>query len=161
MTATIVATSVLSVQSPYNRDFAYAARQMGGNWRRDARVWEFNLNALESIRALCERFYGTATIADAFPSPVVPEASPDFGFVGTVGQTLTVSLEITKTVDFNGAYGETRLHIMKDADGHVFTWYASTTRYETGSTVRLTGKVKTHTVYKGVSQTVLARCKKV
>lgn len=161
MSATIVQTNVLSVQSPYNRDFALAARNAGGYWRRDAKVWEFNLGALDRVRALCETFYGSATVTDAFPEPVVPEAQPDFGYYGKVGDVVTVSLEIVKVIDFNGSYGPTRLHLMKDAEGRVFTWYASSARYEPGTSVRLQGKIKAQNPYKGVSQTVLTRCKKV
>lgn len=160
----IPSTSGVVVHSPYNREFAYSARQfvkaVGGTWDAGRKVWIINAS-LDAVRALCAPYYTEVTQADAIPVPAVPEAQPDFGFYGTIGQSVTLNLEITKTVDCNGAYGVSRLHIMKDAEGKVFTWFASTARYEAGSAIVLQGKIKSHTPYNGVSQTVLTRCKKV
>jgi hypothetical protein len=163
MTTTIVQSATsFAVQSPYNREFAYAARLFGGDWNRTSKVWEFSARyTRESIVSLVSRFYPDATFADALPVPEALPSVPDAGFYGAIGDTVTLSLEITKTVDFNGQYGASRLHCMKDASGHVFTWYAATARYETGQTVRLMGKIKNHNEYKGTSQTVLTRCKKI
>lgn len=166
MTCTLVQSpsGTVLVHSPYNRDFAYAARQLakavGGDFNRALGVWELRAS-VTFIEKMCARFYPVVVQADAIPVPVAPEALPDFGFFGTVGATVTLDLEITKIHDFVGQYGATRLHTMKDATGHVFTWFASTARYETGTTLRLTGKIKAHQVYNGTSQTILTRCKKV
>ncbi len=169
MTATIVATATtIAVHSPYDRGFAYAARLHGGDWNRDSKVWEFPTSkgfTVASLQSLCQRFYPEVVAADAMPVPAAlaaPEALPDFGYHGKVGDVVTLDLEITKTVDFTGKYGATRLHLMREtATGRVFTWYASSARLESGSVVRLMGKVKAHNTYKGTSQTILTRCKKV
>lgn len=166
MTCTLVQSpsGTVLVHSPYNRDFAYAARQLakvvGGDFNRALGVWELRAS-VTYVEKMCLRFYPNVVQADAIPVPVVPEALPDFGFFGTVGSTVTLDLEITKTVDCNGRYGASRLHVMKDATGHVFTWFASTARYEAGSAIRLEGKIKSHQTYNGTSQTILTRCKKV
>jgi hypothetical protein len=86
---------------------------------------------------------------------------PDHGHVGTVGAKLTVTVTVSKVSDFTGAYGATRCHTMEDIEGHVFTWFASSARYEVGQALTLQGTVKKHDVYKNVSQTVLTRCKKI
>jgi hypothetical protein len=100
------------------------------------------------------------TACNAFVAAEVPPAIalPDFGFVGTVGQEYTGELEITNTRDLTGRYGASRLHVMRDSEGHVFTWFASTARWNVGERVHLTGRVKAHNTYKGVSQTMLTRC---
>jgi hypothetical protein len=164
MATTLVQTgTTIAIQSPYNASWAHVARMHGGSWNRTAKVWEFDAARyqIENIASLARHYYTDVQIADAFPVPPAPVALPDFGFVGTVGAVFTGELEITKTVDCNGQYGTSRLHIMRDNEGHVFTWFASTARYETGTRFRLQGKIKAHTPYKGVSQTVLTRCKKL
>jgi hypothetical protein len=156
---TIVNATPLAVVSPYNRAFAYHARMAGGTWT--GQVWEFEKGyTVESMTQVVTKFYPglPVVVADAIP---VPEAIPDHGHVGKVGEKLTVRVTISKVSDFTGGFGPTRCHTMVDADGHVFTWFASEARYEVGQVVTLVGKVKKHDAYKGVSQTVLTRCKKV
>ena len=114
------------------------------------------------MKSLAAQFYPSAEIADAFPVPVV-DTTPvvDHGHVGTLGAKLTVRVTVSKVSDFANAYGAVRAHTMIDAEGHVFTWFATSARYEVGQTLTLQGTVKKHDTYKGQSQTVLTRCKKV
>lgn len=156
---TIVNATPLCVLSPYDRAFAYHARMAGGNWT--GQVWEFQKGyTVESMTQVVTKFYPDAEIvvADAIP---VPEATPDHGHVGKVGGKLTVRVTVSKVSDFTGAYGATRCHTMHDSEGHVFTWFASSARYDVGTVLTLVGTVKKHDSYKGVSQTVLTRCKKL
>lgn len=147
-----------AVHSPYNRDFAAKARMVGGTWDRFDKVWRFPGFAIETVQALCEDYYpGSVVVADAIP---VPEALPDYGHVGTVGAELTVVVTIDRVISNVGNYGA-NLHKMHDASGHVITWFASTVSLEVGKTYRVTGRVKKHDTYQGVSQTILTRCKAV
>ena len=131
MVTLVQSGTTIAIQSPYNRDFAYAARMHGGNWDRDRKLWVFDASRFNvtNLENLCKQYYPATAIADAFPVPAVEWPAVDLGFVGKAGETFTGDLEIFETKDFNGSYGPTRLHTMRDSVGHVFVWYASTARY--------------------------------
>jgi hypothetical protein len=94
------------------------------------------------------------------PMPQQQLPHVDAGFYGAIGQKVAVPVVVTKTVDLQGQYGSIRLHLFKaPATGHVFMWRASSERLDVGDAVVLTGTVKKHELYRGVSQTILSRCK--
>ena len=79
--------------------------------------------------------------------------------VGTVKQRLVFKgVIIEKVFDWEGDFGWTYQHIMRDAEGNRLVWKSSSKRLDPGSTVDLKGTVKEHGEYKGVAQTVLTRC---
>ncbi|GEM_PF-366351 len=58
VTITADATTV-RVASPYNPDFAPAAKRLGGRWEPTTRTWLFDLRDEARVRDLCRRIYGT------------------------------------------------------------------------------------------------------
>jgi len=84
----------------------------------------------------------------------------DAGHVGVVDGRLSVLVQVVKALDLEpGAYGVARLHVLRSTAGHVFVWRASRERLDVGDVVTLDGTVKRHDEYRGVSQTVLTRCR--
>jgi len=78
-----------------------------------------------------------------------------FGEIGTrYDLTLTCQAVFTK----EGVYGSQNFHILKDKEGHIFTWNTSARLLENGKTYALRGTVKAHELYNGECQTVLTRC---
>lgn len=160
-TCTIVTGPIIAVHSPYNRAFAYLARMSGGTWDRDSKLWKFRSgHTVETLTQTCSKYYANVVVSDSIPVAETPVVA-DHGHVGTIGEKLTVRVTVSKVSDFANKYGAIRCHTMVDAEGHVFTWFASSARYESGQTLTLEGKVKKHDTYKGQSQTVLTRCKKI
>ncbi len=167
MSCTILTGTTLAVHSPYLPEFARAARMVGGQWDRVNKLWRFPGFTVETLSRICEDFYpGKVTVADAIP---VPAALPDYGWHGTIGADVRVTVTIEKSFDYNTKYGSTRIHIMRGCPeslgepyrDKVFVWFASNARLAEGTTVTLVGKVKAHNSRDGISQTVLTRCKKV
>lgn len=88
------------------------------------------------------------------------EAESKSEFVGELGQRLTVNLKSAELVtSFETLYGLTRLYKFTDNDGNIFIWYASSAVDPDKEFATLTGTVKDHSVYNGVNQTVMTRCK--
>lgn len=86
------------------------------------------------------------------------EESPS-EFIGEVGQRITCSLKIDKAIPVEGAYGTSTIHIMSDENENVFVWTTAAKTLKVGEKYELRGTIKTHSVYKGVKQTILTRCK--
>ena len=88
------------------------------------------------------------------------EAESKSEFVGEVGQRLTIVLKSAELVtSFETLYGLTRLYKFTDNNGNIFIWYASSSVDPDKEFATLTGTVKDHSVYNGVNQTVMTRCK--
>lgn len=83
-------------------------------------------------------------------------------YVGEVGERLK---DIAATVAFSRSFGSDqfgRYTITKfvTAQGQTMTWMSSSTEPMTvGSAIKITGTVKKHSMYQGVEQTELSRCK--
>jgi len=89
-------------------------------------------------------------------------------FIGEVKQRLELTLTVERMIDLpDYGYGSSTIFIMKDADGNAFSWKTGSIpmvggmflNHYPGCTVTLKGTVKDHELYRGVNQTVLARCK--
>lgn len=90
-------------------------------------------------------------------------------YVANVGDKIEIELTVDREVECNYGVGyrtvTSYLYIMHDNKGNVVTWKASNCmvvgdKYvQSGDTVTLKGTVKEHSVYNGVKQTVLTRCK--
>ena len=92
---------------------------------------------------------------------------------GSIGQRITIraTLSISLVIE-GGMYGDTWIHILKDANGNVYKWKTNgPIGFEIDSITwkqieehnkeefTIKGTVKEHAEYKGVKQTVLTRCK--
>lgn len=78
---------------------------------------------------------------------------------GTVGERTTLTLTV-KSVKFVEGYmgGSSALHVMEDAQGRSFKWFASSGEsMGEGTTVTVVATVKKHDEYKGRKQTMLSR----
>lgn len=92
-------------------------------------------------------------------------------YQGEVGQKITVKIVERHTAEFETHFGYgtqyMNIHIMKDAEGNVYTWKTQNgigywndqdwISYDQEFTI--TGTIKEHSEYKGEKQTVLTRCK--
>lgn len=79
-------------------------------------------------------------------------------FVGNIGDTIKVDVKNYELVGkFDTQFGTMFVHQFEDADGNVFIWKTGT--YIEDAPKRVLGKVKDHTNYRGVNQTILTRCK--
>ena len=81
-------------------------------------------------------------------------------FVGEVKQRLTIAVNSARVVTtYESPYGLKYLYEFKDSKGNVFTWWSTVEIEEIEQVKLVTGTVKNHTVFQGVKQTDLTRCK--
>lgn len=82
-------------------------------------------------------------------------------FFSEVGKRITISNLVSANLvtSWDTQYGTTYLYKFKDADHHVFVWYASKKVPDNTEINSLTGTVKEHKLYRDVKQTVLTRCR--
>lgn len=81
-------------------------------------------------------------------------------YVGKIGEKIkNVLVTIQKIVPCESYYGTSFLMLMNDESGNVFKWYSSRRQYiEDGDKAILSGRIKDHSEYRGVKQTVVTRC---
>lgn len=91
----------------------------------------------------------------------IKEERKDSEYFGTVGERQEFTLEVIKKTGFSTQYGWTVLHIFKDQNGNVATWFSSNKEFDEGQTVVLKATIKEHREYDGTKQTVLTRCNEV
>lgn len=92
-------------------------------------------------------------------------------YQGEVGKKITVKIVDAHTATFETHFGYgtqyMNIHIMKDADGNVYTWktqngigwYDENDEWQSDDEFTIIGTIKGHSEYKGEKQTVLTRCK--
>ena len=79
-------------------------------------------------------------------------------FMGKVGVRGTFEkMTVEAIIAREGDYGTTYIHKIRDADGNMFTWFASGKSLEKGVVYTMKGTVKAHDEYNGVKQTILSR----
>lgn len=79
---------------------------------------------------------------------------------GTIKKREKFTLTVIGLNEFESDWGLTTFVKMIDANGNVAMWKASgEVEMDLESTYIVTGTVKDHSVYRGVNQTVLSRCK--
>lgn len=79
-------------------------------------------------------------------------------YVGEVGKRVSLNVKECKVITgWETQFGYTCIYKITDFDGNVFTW--KTTSYIEDGAATITGTVKAHSVYNGVKQTELQRCK--
>ena len=94
------------------------------------------------------------------------EQDSNSNYVGTVGERITLKLTINNYFTIDGSYGITYIYKMKDESGNVFTWFSSNlimkedgTEPEYPVIAEVTGRIKAHSEYREIKQTILTRCK--
>jgi len=75
--------------------------------------------------------------------------------IGTVGAKMELNLKINKILVFDGRYGCTYMHLMSQGTNAVFYKGAKCLGKE-GDSITIKAKIKEHTDYEGVPQTVIA-----
>lgn len=79
---------------------------------------------------------------------------------GTVGEWLApLEVKVVKNITLNGQYGEAHMHIMQDADENVYVWTTGSKNFPVDKELKLKMKVKEHSEYNGVKQTIVWYCK--
>ena len=84
-------------------------------------------------------------------------------FVGEVGLRITMEMKLESAMTFDGQWGMTTLHRMRDRAGNLLIWWASfeEAQFPVGEWVTVRGKVKKHSIFREEKQTILSHCKKV
>lgn len=140
----------------YSLDFDDEGHRTGAhpNTDRTELLW-----ARESVEGLIDRQEAFEEIERA--RQLEREVSD---YVGTVGERITVNVNVIKRIYIDNDWGGSFLCIMKDEDGNTLKWFASVGNKfvpEQGEEYTLRGKVKAHEEYNGEKGTILTRCKEV
>lgn len=80
-------------------------------------------------------------------------------WIGSVGERRDFELEIRWMKVFEGVYGASYIHGMKDADGNVVIYKGSNCLGQKGDKVKAKASIKEHGERDGVKQTIIARPK--
>ena len=91
---------------------------------------------------------------------LIYEAS-DSEFQGAIGERLDLFLTVERTIELDGSYGRSTMHIMRDDCGNLFVWTTASKSWSAGTEHHIKGTVKDHRKYKNECQTVLTRCLEV
>lgn len=82
-------------------------------------------------------------------------------FIGDVGDRLELWVTVEKSIELDGYYGRSTMHVMYDDDGNTYVWTTGSKSWSEGTEHHIMGTVKDHKTYKGIQQTILTRCKEV
>lgn len=172
----------------------YGAGKVHGTWIERTPEYQAKLDARRAAKAeaIAEQRRKEAEEAEAKRLAEEAERKAKIAaqkaisqYQGEVGQRITIDIVESHTTSFNTRIGwktETMyIHIMKDADGNVYTWKTQNSlgyyyedekgwmedkgkRYswheiEDDETITIKGTIKSHSEYKDEKQTVLTRCK--
>lgn len=82
-------------------------------------------------------------------------------FIGTVGEMLDIEVKYLFSPYFEGYYGITYIHKFEDKNRNLIVWKTGNKMVHVGKgdTVKIRGRIKDHSEYRGDLQTVLTRCK--
>lgn len=111
--------------------------------------WEMVGNSNEELKTESEVI---AAVESLIYDPDISE------YQGEVGERLELILTVEKTIEFEGYYGRSTMHIMNDYDGNCYVWTTSAKHWEPETERHIKGTVKEHKIYRGVKQTILTRC---
>lgn len=78
---------------------------------------------------------------------------------GEKGDWLELDVTIKKNIFLTSNYGDSHMHIMEDDNENVYVWNTASKNLEEGYRTHMRMKVKDHSEYKGVKQTVVYYCK--
>lgn len=82
----------------------------------------------------------------------------DSEYQGALGERLDLYLTVERTIELDGNYGRSTMHLMRDDCGNLYVWTTASKSWAAGSEHHIRGTVKDHRTYKGEKQTVLTRC---
>jgi hypothetical protein len=81
--------------------------------------------------------------------------------IGQIGDKLSVEVDLVGLFRFDGYYGPTHIHIMKDKANNVIVYKGGKRLAEKGAKFTLQAKIKSHGEREGVAQTIVERPKMV
>lgn len=84
--------------------------------------------------------------------------SSDSEYQGTLGERLDLYLTVERTIELDGNYGRSTMHLMRDDCGNLYVWTTASKSWVVGSEHHIRGTVKDHRTYRNEKQTVLTRC---
>lgn len=85
----------------------------------------------------------------------------DSEYQGALGERLELFLTVEKTIELDGNYGRSTMHLMRDDCGNLYVWTTASKSWAVGSEHHIRGTVKDHRTYRNEKQTVLTRCTEV
>ena len=118
-----------------------------GRWNIPENYWEGRCHLADKIAKAQEEYVSGKSCSD---------------FVGEIGDKISIEVTVDRVTGYETQWGFTSVYIMVDADGNIFVWKTSTDALDDadkGSHVKLNGKIKDHSEYKGIKQNILTRCK--
>ena len=80
-------------------------------------------------------------------------------FQGTIGERITINVEIKKVFEGSNYYGRYVIHTMEDEKQNQYVWTTSSKKWSEGDKVCIAGTIKEHKIYRNTKQTILSRCK--
>lgn len=95
-------------------------------------------------------------VKEAVESIIYDESESEY--IGSIGERLELFLTVERTIELDGSYGRSTMHIMRDDCGNLFVWTTASKSWSAGTEHHIKGTVKDHRKYKGEKQTVLTRC---
>jgi hypothetical protein len=98
-------------------------------------------------------------VKEAVESIIYDESESEFQ--GAIGERLDLYLTVERTIELDGSYGRSTMHIMRDDSGNLFVWTTASKSWSAGTEHHIKGTVKDHRKYKNECQTVLTRCLEV
>ena len=98
-------------------------------------------------------------VKEAVESIIYEESESEFQ--GAIGERLDLYLTVERTIELDGSYGRSTMHIMRDDCGNLFVWTTASKSWSAGTEHHIKGTVKDHRKYKNECQTVLTRCLEV
>lgn len=87
--------------------------------------------------------------------------SSDSEYQGALGERLDLYLTVERTIELDGNYGRSTMHLMRDDCGNLYVWTTASKSWTAGSEHHIRGTVKDHRTYRNEKQTVLTRCTEV
>ena len=98
-------------------------------------------------------------VKEAVESIIYDESESEY--VGSIGERLDLHLTVERTIELDGSYGRSTMHIMRDDCGNLLVWTTASKSWSAGTEHHIKGTVKDHRKYKNECQTVLTRCLEV
>ena len=98
-------------------------------------------------------------VKEAVESIIYDESESEY--VGSIGERLELFLTVERTIELDGSYGRSTMHIMRDDCGNSYVWTTASKTWSIGSEHHIKGTVKDHRKYRNQCQTILTRCLEV
>lgn len=95
-------------------------------------------------------------VKEAVESIIYDES--DSEYQGALGERLDLYLTVERTIELDGNYGRSTMHLMRDDCGNLYVWTTASKSWAVGSEHHIRGTVKDHRTYRNEKQTVLTRC---